>query len=125
MNDRCDSDIFKNGRSVVTLDACRHRAERFAQAVAKASGQRVDWHYSGGLANVLYIGDYDKVAAAVRKCAPLLSEPLKRRAGECGSCEGCDHRPGQIYGWYPPNAHGPYREGDNLPDGTIGVITTR
>lgn len=54
MSDRCNEKIFAHGHSVATLDACRHRAESWVQQVASLSGQSVDWHYSGGIANVLY-----------------------------------------------------------------------
>lgn len=126
MSDQCSNDVFKNGQSVAVLDACRHRAERFAQAVAKESGQSVDWHYSGGRANVLYIGDHAKVAAAVKKLTALLVDDLPWMVGECGSCYGPNgspvtkHRIGSVLAIYAPNVHGPYRAGDPLPDDVVG-----
>lgn len=120
----CNSNVFKNGHSIATLDACMHRAEAFVQAVAKESGQSVDWHYSGGIANVLYLGDYDKVKDAFDKRVRMLSEPMKREPGECGSCSGDSHREGRIFRTYERAAHGPYRAGDELDPGTIAVVTT-
>jgi hypothetical protein len=103
----CADNVFKNGHSVGVLDACMHRAETFVQAVAKESGQQVDWHYSGGRANVLYVGDFGKVAAAFNKLAPMLSERMVRVDGECGSCSGERHREGSILAVYAESTHGP------------------
>jgi hypothetical protein len=119
--DKCDEDIFKNGHGVCVLDACMHRAETWVQAVAHESGQRVDWHYSGGRANVLYLGDYKRVAAAVEKLAPTLTDPMVRKPGECGSCSGESHREGALLRRYGEGAHGLYRAGDPLPYGVIAV----
>lgn len=120
--EKCDDEIFKRGHSICALDACKHRAELFAREVASLSGQRVDWHYSGGIANVLYIGDHSKVAAAVRDAEPLLGVILVRRSGECGSCPDDEvHRYGAIVRRFGPDAHGLYRAGDDLPPGTIAV----
>ena len=95
------------------------------QSVAKESGQQVDWHYSGGIANVLYIGDHAKVLAAVKKLRPMLERSTIRSATD--SCR-CDvhkpgHDPGRVIQVYGPQAHGPYRAGDELPEGTIAVDT--
>lgn len=94
----CDKEVFANGDLVAVLDACMYRAERFVQAVAKESGQRVDWHYFGGRARVLYLGDGAKVSAAIDRCLPLLADALPRCAGECGSCYGDSHRSGSCLG---------------------------
>jgi hypothetical protein len=120
----CNQNVFKNGHSIATLDACMHRAETFVQAVAKESGQPVDWHYSGGIANVLYLGDFDKVKAAFDKLTPMLSDPMKREQNECGSCSGNTHREGRVFRTYSAAAHGPYRAGDEVASGTIAVVTT-
>lgn len=118
------SGYFQNGHSIAVLDACRHRAEEFVQAVAKESGQPVDWHYRGGIANVLYLGDHAKVKAAFDKLKPMLSVSVKRQNGECGSCSGTKHRKGSVLQTYESAKHGPYRAGDELPEGTIAVVTT-
>lgn len=97
----CDREVFEKGLGVAALDARMHAAEAWVKKVAAASGQRVDWHYSGGVANVLYLGDYAKVTQAI--------EQLK---GELD---------GRIMRIFPPESHGLYRAGDVLPDGVIGV----
>lgn len=123
MSDRCNSEIFSKGHSVATLDACRHRAEDWVQQASRLSGQPMDWHYSGGIANILYLGDYEKVAGAVQHLSTSLEQPMARLEHECGSCSGEVHRPGHLLRFFGAGSHGPYRAGDPLPDGTIGVVT--
>lgn len=53
----CDPQIFKKGRGVCVLDGSSNAVERWVQAVAKKANAKVDWHYSGGRANVLHLGD--------------------------------------------------------------------
>jgi hypothetical protein len=102
MSERCDREVFEQGSSVAVLDARKEDAEQWVQAVALVSGQRVDWHYSGGRVNVLYLGDHSKVLAAVLYLAPCLK--------------------GTVLGIYDEaGCHGPYRAGDPLPDDVIGV----
>src|ERR1700722_3726081 len=57
----CDPQIFKDGHSIAVLDACGVRAEQWVKAVGYMSCQRVDWHYTAGRVNVLYIGDHAMV----------------------------------------------------------------
>src|SRR5512135_41321 len=117
----CNADVFKNGHGICALDACSQRAEEWVQSVAKESGQKVDWHYSGGIANVLFIGDYDKVLAAIKKLEPELAKtPIC--TGGC-RCSGNQHSPGRLMRIFPADAHGLYRAGDELPDGAVGVDT--
>jgi len=53
----CDPEIFQNGTTVCVLYAPSNAAERWVQSVAKKANARVDWHYFGGRANVLHLGD--------------------------------------------------------------------
>lgn len=99
--DRCDKEVFDHGLGIAALDARAKAAEKWVCAVAELSGQRVDWHYSGGIANVLYLGDYAKVREAIEVLAGELD--------------------GRILRIFPPDAHGLYRAGDELPEGVIGV----
>jgi len=105
------------------LDACMHVAEEWVQKVAKASGQKVDWHYSGGVANVLYLGDHARVLAAVERLRPELERERPKTAEHSCQCEGDTHSAGEVLRVYGSGAHGPYRAGDPLPDGSIGVDT--
>lgn len=119
----CKPDIFRNGHSICMLDACMHRAEWWVQEVARISGQPVDWHYSGGIANVLHLGDYDKVDDAAQTMTPAIGASMVRRPGECGGCSGHEHAPGRLLRLFGPTARGPYRAGDPLPPGALGVDT--
>lgn len=121
--ERCDEEVFKKGDSVCTIDACMHRAEQWVREVARESGQRVDWHYSGGIANVLYLGDYARVQAAVTKLAPKLAEEIPKKPDEHCRCMGIFHGKCRIMSSYGPWAHGPYRDGDPLPPGVVAVDT--
>jgi hypothetical protein len=100
----CDPEIFKSGKSLCVLDAGSHAAEAWVQKVAAKSGQRVDWHYSGGRANVLMLGDHSKAVAAVHELAGELDGRILRIADD-------------------DNEHGLYRAGDPLPEGVIAVDT--
>ena len=60
---------------------------------------------------------------AVPIAAQMLTGPMVRRAGECGSCSGGQHREGAILRRYGAETHGPYRAGDDLPPGAVAVDT--
>ena len=96
----CASDIFKDGVGLCVLDARSHAAESWVQAVAAKSGQRVDWHYSGGRANVLVLGDHGAALAAARELAPTLDGRVLR---------------------FSEDQRALYRDGDPLLDGVIAV----
>ena len=70
----CDAEIFHHGESICSFHAKAAIVEPWVKRVAAESGQRVDWHYIGGHANVLFIGDRAKVREAVEKLQPELSE---------------------------------------------------
>ena len=103
---RCDSKVFKSGTTILTADTHECGATGFEEwvvAVRKASGQPVDWHYSGGIANMLFLGDKEKVVAAIQ------SIPCSANIRQ----EYFDRLPPPIY-----------REGVSpVPRGTIAVDT--
>ena len=53
----CNTKIFKHGTGVCVVDGRSNAVERWVKAVAKKANAQVDWHYSGGRANVLHLGD--------------------------------------------------------------------
>ena len=68
---QCDSEVFKNGESVFVTDTIPSNAmEGWVRKVAELSGQRVDWHFFGGRANVLALGDIVKVKAVIQQLMP-------------------------------------------------------
>lgn len=97
----CNPDIFKNGKGVCVLDGSSNAVERWVQAVAKKADAQVDWHYSGGRANVLHLGDDES-----RQRVLNAIEELK------GELDG-----------HILSVGGPalYRAGDEVPEGTIAV----
>lgn len=63
---KCDSEVYNNGMVVFFTNTIRSvRMEEWVQAIAKDSGQRVDWHWCGGRAVVLALGDLHKVRKAI------------------------------------------------------------
>ncbi len=55
----CDQEIFQKGEPVAFLDGSSNAVENWVQEVAKKANARVDWHYSGGIAQVLHFGDME------------------------------------------------------------------
>lgn len=71
----CDHEIFKKGKTVVTLDSRSNATERWVKMVAEKAQARVDWHYSGGIANVLHLGDAEsrqRVIETIKELSPQL-----------------------------------------------------
>jgi hypothetical protein len=65
----CDGEIFTFGVSLLAADTSDCGAVGFdpwVAEIARISGQRVDWHFSGGIAHVLFLGDRTKVVTAAR-----------------------------------------------------------
>ena len=74
----CNPDIFKKGRGVCVVDGSSNAVERWVQSVAKKANAQVDWHYSGGRANVLHLGD-DESRQRVLNAMNELEGELKGR----------------------------------------------
>lgn len=53
----CNAEIFECGEGVCVVSGSSNAVERWVRAVAKKAHAQVDWHYSGGRANVLHLGD--------------------------------------------------------------------
>lgn len=107
----CNAEVFRNGAHVAAIAQgsgarCWHVEELICK-VARESGTRrqTDWHYSGGIAQVLTLGDADKVAGVLARLWPAF-----------------------LAKW--PDSmirlNGPalYRAGDPPPDDVIGVDST-
>lgn len=85
----CDPEIFQNGQPVAAVSGSSNAVERWVQAVAKKAHARVDWHYSGGIANVLHLGDSEsraRVEAAMNELEQTLEGTILQRyeTGESG-----------------------------------------
>lgn len=78
----CNLEIFTQGEQVFITNTIPSNAmEGWVKKVAKASGQPVDWHFAGGHARVLALGDLKKVAAAIAELMPE-HDRLKMEASE-------------------------------------------
>lgn len=67
----CDPELFKKGSCVfITHTIPSNAMEGWVKKVASASGQRVDWHFVGGRARVVALGDLEAVRAAIELLMP-------------------------------------------------------
>lgn len=66
------------------MDAGAEEAEAWVKAVAKTAKAKVDWHYSGGRAQVLHLGNVAsraRVEQAIDSLAPILRGTILQRFG--------------------------------------------
>jgi hypothetical protein len=70
----CDPEIFKKGDGVCVVDGSSNAVERWVQKVAKKANAKVDWHYSGGRANVLHLGDAESRQRVLNAISELEGE---------------------------------------------------
>jgi hypothetical protein len=111
----CDSEVFNKGYGICSFSARTFITEPWVVRVRELSGQRVDWHMSGGMSSVLYIGDYTKVRAAVEDLYPDLVKACKDNGYDSGP---------ELFQIYGPEADGLYRRIDHLPDDVVAVVTS-
>jgi len=102
----CAPEIYKNGTLVLTTHTISVDGfEEWVQAVARRSGQPVDWHFVGGVACVLALGDLGKVREAILALKDqhdaLQSESAKRWAAFYG---------GPMWTLYGPDEWNPAHE---------------
>lgn len=99
----CDHEIFEQGKPIALIDGSSNAVERWVKAVAVKADARLDWHYSGGVAQVLHLGDAESWArteAAIDLLESSLNGTIMRRL--------------------PAGAPGLYRRGVTpVPDGAI------
>jgi hypothetical protein len=115
----CDPEIFKDGLAVCTFAAPAVVTEPWVKRVAADSGQRVDWHYSGGRVNMLYLGDYAKVKASVEKLLPELDAACREhRRAQLTQVAPKERRfeteeyGVEAFGFFGEGSRGLYRAGD-------------
>ncbi len=75
----CDNEVFKHGTPVVLVHARSWNVKKWVKEIARTADARVDWHFSGGIANVLHLGNQ---ASRARVVAAIIS--LKDRLVGCG-----------------------------------------
>ena len=97
----CDPKIFTEGKGLCVVYGRSNAVERWVQSVAKKAEAQVDWHYSGGRANVLHLGDdasYQRALNAVHELQSELDGGVMSVGGPAL-----------------------YRRGDPVPEGTIAI----
>jgi hypothetical protein len=64
----CNQKVYENGTTVfLTNSIDSDGMGKWVQKIAEESGQSVDWHYSCGWAEILALGDLNKVRKAIVK----------------------------------------------------------
>ncbi len=53
----CDSEIYEKGEGVCIVEGKAEAVERWMRRIALVANAKLDWHYSGGRASVLHLGD--------------------------------------------------------------------
>lgn len=106
--DKCDPNVFKNGESIAVLeegDLEPSAVNKWLKKVSKSANATLDWHYSGGWAHVLHLGDADS-----RKRA---EKALRNLSGQDGI---------RLVRIIPSGSPGLYRAGiTSVPEGTLAV----
>lgn len=70
----CNPDIFQKGQGICVLSGRSNAIENWVKTVAAKANAEVDWHYSGGRANVLHLGDADSRQRVLNAIEELKSE---------------------------------------------------
>jgi hypothetical protein len=66
-----DTNIYENGECVMVTSTIGSNAiEKWVKRVAKRSGQPVDWHWFGGRALILALGDISRVKSTIVAMMP-------------------------------------------------------
>jgi hypothetical protein len=65
----CAEDIYRNGTPVFVTHSIGRpwTVEAWVRRIAKASGQKVDWHFVGGRVVVRALGDMRRIHKAIRR----------------------------------------------------------
>lgn len=70
--EKCNPDIYKDGTLVfMTHSIPSNELHKWVQMVAILSEQPVDWHFAGGRACVLALGDLPRVLSAITDLLPI------------------------------------------------------
>ncbi len=99
----CNMQIFQNGSPILAIDGSSSAVEKWVRSLGNRAKSQVDWHYSGGIAQVLHLGN-EKSFARTASVANGLESTLE----------------GRIMRRYSFGGIGLFRSGvDPLPEGTI------
>lgn len=90
----CDPEVYKDGTLILhTQEIDYHDMEAWVKRVAEESGQRVDWHPTGGRPCVLALGDLAKARETVLRLLPELDALQEKKIGEFWKERGVKFEP--------------------------------
>ncbi|KKS65627.1 MAG: hypothetical protein UV40_C0018G0004 [Parcubacteria group bacterium GW2011_GWA1_42_7] len=77
----CDQEIFEKGELIALLDGSSNAVENWVKEVAEKANARLDWHYTGGVAQVLHLGDMESRRRVERVAVdmPQVENPMVMR----------------------------------------------
>ena len=62
----CDKEIYEKGEHLYSITQTNSdEIEDWVKLIRKKSGQRVDWHWFGGVACIRVLGDIEKIVKTV------------------------------------------------------------
>ena len=103
---RCDREIFEKGAPIAAFTGSSNAIENWVKSVASKANSRIDWHYSGGIAQVLHLGDEESRMRTIEAMIDLL--PTLN---------------GQLVAGFDPTDPGLYRAGiTEAPAGAIAAF---
>ncbi len=70
----CDSEVFHWGETIAIGHAASNEMERWVRAVAEKADARLDWHFTGGTANILFLGDPEARARTTEVLTEMASD---------------------------------------------------
>jgi hypothetical protein len=81
----CNMKVFNEGElMMVTHTIGSNSIEGWVKKIAKKSGQPVDWHFAGGRARILALGDLDKVNKALWDLLPEHNKLYRKACSQYG-----------------------------------------
>ena len=100
----CNPDIFTNGTGLCIVAGSSNAIEQWVQAIARKAGAQVDWHFCGGRANVLHLGDdasLQRALEAVKEMESQLDGQIMSIGGPALFRNGVDEAPEGAVGYDP------------------------
>ena len=73
----CDPQIFNRGIPLMKIDGKKYAVETLVGYLAKELDLKLDWHYSGGVAQVLLLGNQDDHTKAYNFVSTLIKVQLE------------------------------------------------
>lgn len=74
----CDPKVYKKGKNICVYHSIgKDVIEALVRRIGELSGQKVDWHYFGGRAVVLALGDVERARQAAEEVRPEFERQLR------------------------------------------------